>query len=88
MSNYSKFYKFCKLYKKELELENKLKPLGIYFDGEGEISQIFDELISMIPDLIFDEVGTNEFWENLCYSDEFSDEYIEELWEKLKDYQL
>lgn len=88
MSKLKDFYNFCKLFQQELDLEKKLKPIGLFFDGEGEMSQVLDGLLSMIPDLIFDEKGSALFWDLVCFNDDFSDEYIYELWEELKDYQL
>lgn len=88
MSQFIKFKKFCECYQVQLSVEKALMSFGIVFDGEGVLSRNIDELISMIPDLIFTPDGVEMFWESLWDEHEFTDEFIEELWEKLKDYQL
>ena len=42
----------------------------------------------MIPELLFNTEGVDVFWNLLCLDYEFTDEYIEQLWEELKEFQL
>ena len=88
MSKFREFYKFCKAYQTQLNIESELKSYGLIFDGEGKLSSNIDELISMIPGLIFNKTGAELFWNLLCLDYEFTDEYIEQLWEELKEFQL
>ena len=37
---------------------------------------------------IFNTEGVEVFWNLLCLDYEFTDEYIEQLWEELKEFQL
>ena len=78
MSNFKYFYKFCKCYQKQLDNEQFLKQIGLLNN--------IDELISMIPELLFNEQGTELFWDMLCLDYEFTDEYIEQLWNELKEF--
>ena len=80
MSNFKYFYKFCKCYQKQLDNEQFSKQIGLLNN--------IDELISMIPELLFNEQGTELFWDMLWLDYEFTDEYIDQLWEELKEFQL
>lgn len=87
MSKYHYFYNFCKCYQKQLDNEQLLKQIGFELN-EGPFLNNIDELISMIPDLLFNEKGVELFWNMLCFDYEFTDEYIDELWNNLQEYQL
>ena len=87
MNKFKQFYKFCKCYQKQLNIEQSLKQIGFELN-EGPFLNNIDELISMIPELLFNEQGTELFWDMLCLDYEFTDEYIEQLWEELKEFQL
>ena len=87
MNKFKQFYKFCKCYQTQLNIEQSLKQIGFELN-EGPFLNNIDELISMIPELLFNEQGTELFWGMLCLDYEFTDEYIEQLWEELKEFQL
>ena len=87
MSNFKYFYKFCKCYQKQLDNEQFLKQIGFELN-EGPFLNNIDELISMIPDLLFNEKGVELFWDMLCLDYAFTDDYIEQLWEELKEFRL
>ena len=85
MSNFKEFYKFCKCYQKQLDNEQALKQIGFELN-EGSFLNNIDELISMIPELLFNEKGVELFWDMLCLDYEFTDEYIDQLWNELKEF--
>ena len=87
MNKFKEFYKFCKCYQAQLDAEKYLRKIGIELT-EGSFLNNIDSLISMIPDLIFNSVGVDIFWNLLCLDYEFTDEYIDQLWEELKEFQL
>ena len=64
MSNFKEFYKFCKCYQKQLDNEQALKQIGFELN-EGSFLNNIDELISMIPELLFNEKGVELFWDML-----------------------
>ena len=87
MNKFKQFYKFCKCYQTQLNIEQSLKQIGFELN-EGPFLNNIDELISMIPELLFNEQGTELFWNMLYLDYEFTDDYIEQLWEELKEFQL
>lgn len=87
MNKYKAFKDFCQQYQTQIMIEDDLKKAGLYI-GEGKLSDSINYFISMIPDLIFNEEGVDIFWNNLNYDMNFSDDYIDQLWEELKEYQL
>ena len=87
MNKFKQFYKFCKCYQNQLDNERFLKQIGFELN-EGPFLNNIDELISMIPDLLFNEQGVELFWNMLCLDYAFTDDYIEQLWEELKEFQL
>ena len=54
MNKFKQFYKFCKCYQTQLVGEQLLKQLGFELN-EGPFLNNIDELISMIPELLFNE---------------------------------
>ena len=87
MSKFKEFRKFCLCYQSQLDCEGQLKKLGIELT-EGPIQNNIDELISMIPDLLFNIDGVELFWNLMWHDIKLTDEYIDELWKELKEYQL
>lgn len=87
MNKYKEFRKFCKYYQEQLNIEEELKKLGLFLD-DGRFLNNIDCLISLIPELLFNAEGVEVFWNLLCLDYEFTDEYIEQLWEELKKFQL
>lgn len=87
MSKFKKFRKFCFCYQSQLDCEEQLKKLGVELI-EGPIQNNIDELISMIPDLLFNPDGVELFWNLMWHDTKLTDEYIDELWKELKEYQL
>lgn len=86
LNNFDNFKNYMYLYKKSINIENKFKELGVEFNPELGIQLLIDELVSWIPDLIFNSKGCELFWN--CIDYDFSEEKIEELWEKLKNYTI
>ena len=87
MDKYHYFYNFCKCYQIQLNSEKYLRQIGIELN-EGSFLNNIDNLLSMIPELLFNFEGVEVFWNLICLDYEFTDEYIEQLWEELKEYQL
>ena len=87
MNKYKEFRKFCLCYQSQLDCENQLKKLGIELT-EGLIQNNIDELISMIPNLLFNSNGVELFWNLMWHDTTLTDNYIDELWEELKEFQL
>lgn len=87
MNKYNYFYKFCKCYQIQLNSEKYLRQIGIELN-EGSFLNNIDNLLSMIPELLFNFKGVEVFWNLICLDYELTDEYIEQLWEELKEYQL
>lgn len=87
MNKYKAFKDFCQQYQTQIMIEDDLKKAGLYI-GEGKLSDSINYFISMIPNLIFNEEGVDMFWNDLNYDMNFSDDYIDQLWEELKEYQL
>lgn len=87
MNKYKIFRDFCQQYQTQIVIENDLEKAGLSI-GEGKLSDSINYFISMIPNLIFNEEGVDIFWNDLNYDMNFSDEYIDQLWEELKEYQL
>lgn len=87
MNKYHYFYNFCKCYQIQLNSEKYLRQIGIELN-EGSFLNNIDNLLSMIPELLFNFEGVEVFWNLICLDYEFTDEYIEQLWEELKEYQL
>lgn len=87
MNKYHYFYNFCKCYQIQIDSEKHLRQIGIELN-EGSFLNNIDSLISMIPELLFNAEGVEVFWNLLCLDYKFTDEYIEQLWEELKEFQL
>lgn len=87
MNKYHYFYNFCKCYQIQINSEKHLQQIGIELN-EGSFLNNIDSLISMIPELLFNAEGVEVFWNLLCLDYELTDEYIEQLWEELKEFQL
>ena len=86
MNKYHYFYNFCKCYQIQIDSEKHLRQIGIELN-EGSFLNNIDSLISMIPELLFNAEGVEVFWNLLCLDYEFTDQYIDQLSEELKEFQ-
>ena len=85
MNKYKSFKDFCEQYQTQIMIEDNLEKAGLSI--EGKLSDSINYFICMIPSLIFNEEGVDMFWNNLNYDMNFSNEYIDQLWEELKEFQ-
>ena len=86
MNKFKQFREYCELYQKFTDQEKKLHDLGIIF--ENPFIGTIDAIISLIPELLFNENGVDLFWSLMININELNQETIDELWNDLHVYQL
>ena len=86
MNKFKQFREYCELYQKFTDQEKELRDLGVIF--EDPFMGTIDGLLSLIPELLFNEEGVNLFWSLMMNINELNAETIDELWNNLQEYQL
>lgn len=86
MNKLKQFCEYCNLYQSWIDKEQNLIKLGITL--ENPFLEPIDGLLSLIPELIFNNEGVELFWDLMCNIDKFTQEIIDELWDNLQEYQL
>lgn len=86
MNKLKQFREYCDFYQEFMEQEQNLSKLGITL--ENPFLRPIDGLLSLVPELIFNDEGVELFWDLMMNVKEFTQEVIDELWDNLREYQL
>ena len=86
MNKYKQFREYYNFYQLFIEQEQNLSKLGITL--EDPFLRPIDGVLSLVPELIFNDEGVELFWDLMMNVKEFTQEVIDELWDNLREYQL
>lgn len=86
MNKLKQFCDYCNFYQEFMEQEQNLSKLGIIL--EDPFLRPIDGVLSLVPELIFNDEGVELFWDLMMNVKEFTQEVIDELWDNLREYQL